>query len=376
MSVSFFNNIKIVGIKTVVPEHFVEIDDEIQFFGGSLKKLERAKKMMGYGRRYLADLDTTVTDLCVFAAEKLFEETKYRRQDIDLLIFVNQKPDYREPCDACIAHGLLELKKDCPAIDILQGCSGYVYGLWLAHSMMMSGVAKKCLLLAGDIASYGITPDNRKLAQLFGDAASATLLEYTDEERSAVFSMGSDGGQWDKIVTPFGGIRLAPEKNDYFLKAQDDAGNIWTYKQPMVKGEDVFNFTLEVAPKIIRDVLDASRNTIDTVDYFAIHQANKQIVDAVAERVGVCKEKASSETFSKYANNSTNSVVTVLCDQLLGKNVRNVVLCAFGIGLSWGCCLLNMQGMYNGGISLYKPTKKKVPREEQINHWIKYFKGE
>lgn len=111
MSVSFFNNIKIVGIKTVVPEHFVEIDDEIQFFGGSLKKLERAKKMMGYGRRYLADLDTTVTDLCVFAAEKLFEETKYRRQDIDLLIFVNQKPDYREPCDACIAHGLLELKK-------------------------------------------------------------------------------------------------------------------------------------------------------------------------------------------------------------------------------------------------------------------------
>lgn len=91
MSVSFFNNIKIVGIKTVVPEHFVEIDDEIQFFGGSLKKLERAKKMMGYGRRYLADLDTTVTDLCVFAAEKLFEETKYRRQDIDLLIFVNQK---------------------------------------------------------------------------------------------------------------------------------------------------------------------------------------------------------------------------------------------------------------------------------------------
>lgn len=268
------------------------------------------------------------------------------------------------------------MKKDCPAIDILQGCSGYVYGLWLAHSMMMSGVAKKCLLLAGDIASYGITPDNRKLAQLFGDAASATLLEYTDEERSAVFSMGSDGGQWDKIVTPFGGIRLAPEKNDYFLKAQDDAGNIWTYKQPMMKGEDVFNFTLEVAPKIIRDVLDASRNTIDTVDYFAIHQANKQIVDAVAERVGVCKEKASSETFSKYANNSTNSVVTVLCDQLLGKNVRNVVLCAFGIGLSWGCCLLNMQGMYNGGISLYKPTKKKVPREEQINHWIKYFKGE
>ena len=109
MSILTFNHVVIKGIKTTIPRDFIDIDDELQYFDNNPKKLARAKKMMGYGRRYITDDLTTVTDLAVDAAEKLIAEIKLDRNDIDLLIFVNQKPDYKEPNDACIAHGRLNL---------------------------------------------------------------------------------------------------------------------------------------------------------------------------------------------------------------------------------------------------------------------------
>ena len=109
---------------------------------------------------------------------------------------------------------------------------------------------------------------------------------------------------------------------------------------------------------------------------FAIHQANKQIVETIVSKAGLPSEKASAETFSRYANNSTNSVVTVICDQLKNKPAQNVVICAFGIGLSWGCCLVDLSEMYNGGISTYIAETNKATRSEQIKHWINFFRGE
>ena len=376
MTKSIFHNVKISGIKTVIPENYIDIDDEINFFDNNPKKLTRAKNMMGYGRRYLADKNTTVVDMAVDAAEKLLKEMNYDKSNIELLIFVNQKPDYREPSDACIAHGRLNLEKFCAATDILLGCSGYVYGLWNAMSLIASGAVKNCLLLAGDIASYGIPPNNRKSAQLFGDAASATLLEYTDEDMPSFFVMGTDGKGWDKIIAPFGGIRLPLNKEAFDLKVEDVNNNCWSCSQPMMKGEDVFKFSIEVAPEIIKNTLELANKEQNDVDIFAIHQANKQIVETIASKAGLPPEKAPWETFTKYANNSTNSVATVICDRLQGKKPKNVVMCAFGIGLSWGSCLVDLSKTYNGGISTYIASKTHLPRQEQINYWIKYFKGE
>lgn len=376
MTVSSFNHVQISGIKTVIPEHFIDIDDELQYFDNNPKKLARAKKMMGYGRRYIADDNTTVTDMAIDAAEKLMTEMKIDRDEIDLLIFVNQKPDYREPNDACIAHNKLGLNKSCAAVPVVLGCSGYPYGLWLAHSLIYSGAVKNCLLLAGDLPGRTTDQTDRKKAQVFGDAASATILQYTEQNRPSVFVMGSDGKGWDKLIMPFGGMRLPYDKASFDLSVTDADGNHWRPDMGLMKGEDVFNFTMDVAPALLNDTMKAAEWTADDVDLFAIHQANKQIVENIISKAGIPPEKAPIDVFSKYANNSTNSVVTVLCDQPKGSALNKVVLCSFGIGLSWSGAALDLSGMYNGGISTYVSPKDKPTREQQIQHWINYFKGE
>ena len=225
------------------------------------------------------------------------------------------------------------------------------------------------MLLAGDLSARSTDQTNRKVA-------SATFLQHTDENRKAHFVMGADGSGWDKLIHPFGGMRLPYDKDTIDLSVEDGNGNRWTSKEGIMKGEDVFNFTMEIAPTLLKDVMSAANWDIGDVDLFAIHQANKQIVENIVQKADIPVEKTPVEVFSKYANNSTSSVVTVLCDQSENKSLKNVVLCTFGIGLSWGGAAVDLSGVYNGGISIYVSPDNKPSRLEQINHWIKHFRGE
>ena len=375
MAKSKFEHVKIKGIKTVIPENYIDIDDELNFFDNNPKKLARAKKMMGYGRRYIADENTTVVDLAVYAAEKLFLEMNYNRKEIDLLIFVNQKPDYPEPCDACVAHGELDLSRNCTSIDINLGCSGYVHALMTAHTYLSTGAYKKCLILAGDLCGRICTQSNRKNAPVFGDAVSATIIEYMADASPAYFITGTDGKGWDKIIRPFGGMRIPINEKIVTEKVENSIGNKVPLTDGIIKGEDVFNFTMEIAPKLINDIMNFTGFTSEDIDLFAIHQANKQIVENIIDKSKIPHDKTPTETFSKYANNSTNSVVTVLCD-LPNNNLKWILLCTFGIGLSWGAAIVNVDKMYNGGISTYIEPANKQDIKSQIDFWIKYIKGE
>lgn len=372
-----FSNIKICGIKTVMPQNFIDIADEIQYFDNDPKKLVRAQKMVGYGRRYIADDDTTVTDLAVDAAEKLMAEMHIDRNDIDLLIFVNQKPDFLIPNDACVAHGKLNLKKTCFALDINSGCAGYVQALLTASAILSSGAFKKGLVLAGDIPGRMNDQKNRKSGPIFGDAASATILEQTENEVKSCFIMGTDGGGYNKIINPFGGTYLPYDRELIDMKIPDATGEVlWNTKHAFMNGEEVFNFTMDVAPKLIKDIMAAAQWSNDDVNLFAIHQANKQIVNNIIAKAEIPLEKAPADVFTKYANNSTNSVVTVMCDQVIDKPLGKTIICAFGVGLSWGAAAVDLSDTYNGGISTYIPPKNRMSRGEKISYWIKYFKGE
>ena len=375
MSTSFFKHVKMIGVKTSIPEKYIDIDDELQFFDNNPKKLARQKKMIGYGRRYLADEYTSVTDLAVDAAEKLLRELSIPPEDVMSIVFVNQSPDYRAPADACIAHGLLGLKQSVPCFSVSLGCSGYAYALWTAHALIESGAVNNCLVLAGDLPSRGGSQDNRKSAPVFGDAASATFLMRCNEECASAFVLGTDGKGWDKLITPFGGTRLPYDSDTFNYSTTDAGGNLWTPSQSMMKGEEVFAFTMDVAPSLITDTMVAAGWTSDDVSLFAIHQANKQILEMIINKAGIPADKTPTDVFSKYANNSTNSVVTVLCDQV-GKPLGKTVLATFGIGLSWGGAALDLSGLYNGGITTYHPPAGRPTREQQIEHLLNYFKGE
>ncbi|MBQ3344246.1 MAG: hypothetical protein IJG84_20275 [Kiritimatiellae bacterium] len=188
--------------------------------------------------------------------------------------------------------------------------------------------------------------------------------------------MGADGKGWDKIVHPFGGWRIPFGRDIVDLRFEDSSGNLIEAWRGVMKGEDVFAFTMDVVPQLIADIMSAAGWTNDNVDLFSIHQANKQILGMIVAKAGIPLEKTPTDVFSKYANNSTNSVVTVVCDQPKERKIDKTIMAAFGIGLSWGAAALDLSGMYNGGIATYHTPADAPSREEQIEYWRKFFKGE
>lgn len=376
MSQSTIKHVTISGITAVVPENFINIDDEIDFFDNDINLLERNKKILGLGIRHVADDCTTNCDLCEAAARNLIDALNIDKNAIDALIVVSSSHDYHYPADACIMQGRLGLSEDCTCFDIAGlACSAYVHGLMQAHALISVGVAKKVLLLAGDITSTHSDRRNRNSNMLFGDAGTATLLEWTDDENIAWFYTGTRGKDWDKLIAPAGGYALPIRGDIADLEIMDNVGNVWRMYDDIMKGLDVFKFTTDVGPKGIAQILEMSGKTIDEVDYFAFHQANKQIVRTVASYAKLPKEKFSSETFSQYGNCGSAAVTMDICRHLSHHKVKTLCLATFGVGLSFGFSLLNTHNTYVGEIKTYKTPADKMNRQEKINYWISYFKG-
>lgn len=374
-----FNHVSVDGLTAVVPPRVISIDDEIEFFQNNPKKLERAKKIIGYGTRHVVDEGVTAADLCEAAARELLHGMGVSAETIDTLILVNQSPDHVHPSGSCILHGRLGLPKSCATLDIALGCSGYIHGLWLAHSLIASGASRKLLLLAGDTPSLHSDRRNRLVNPLFGDAGTATLLSRTADERQAFFVLGSDGTGWQHIIMPGGGFRLPPDPDMLERVYTDAAGNPWKLTDAIINGMAVFDFTLHEVPPNIARALELAGLSVDAVDFFALHQANKQIVQALGTALGLEPDKVFWQTFSRYGNHSTASVPCVLCHALqesMPWEDLTILLSGFGVGLSWASSVIRFEKTYNGGIHIYEPNSTPLGRADQIAAWARMFSGD
>ena len=183
---AIFHNTSIKGIYTIVPPKVIDIDSELDtIYKGDKKGLERIKKVIGLQTRHIAEKHITASDLGLQAATRLLESLEVERDSIDVLIFVTQSPDYFCPASACYLQGKLGLSQSCLSFDINQACAGYLYGLYVAHSLCDSGSANRVLLIVGDTLSKFVNPLDSNLAPMMGDGVSATLLE-----RSSNSSLG------------------------------------------------------------------------------------------------------------------------------------------------------------------------------------------
>ena len=371
------NNIKDIvvnGIACAVPDRWISIESQKNGENdATLDKFIKTTSVLGH---YETRPRQTAADLAFAAAKRILDDKNIDRTEIGVLVFVTQYPDYKVPSTACVLQNRLGLSIDCLAFDVNLGCSGYVYALMTAHAMIESRAVGSCLVLAGDLCARATDQTNRKGAPVFGDAASATYLKYSEDECQSTFVMGADGKGWNKIVRPFGGWRIPLDKDTVDLRFEDVDGNFFEAWRGVMKGEDVFAFTMDVVPQLISDTMSAAGWTNDDIDLFSIHQANKQILEMIVTKAGIPLEKTPTDVFTKYANNSTNSVVTVVCDQPKERKIGKTIMAAFGIGLSWGGAALDLSGMYNGGISTYHTPADAPSRDEQIEYWRKYFKGE
>lgn len=377
MGLSHFNNVKVSGMLCVVPDKELNIDDELEFYDNNPKKLERNKKILGLGTRHVVPEGITASDLCEEAAKLLIDKMNINKEEIDTLIMVSINHDYNGNSDACIIQGNLGLSEECACFDMSGlGCTDVVYGLWVAHSLIQSGASKKCLLLEGSTSSLISDIRNRNSNMLFGDAGSAILLEHSKEEIPSYFHLKSRGKDWKKITTPAGGFKLPVRKDIIDVEVKDNEGNIIRLWDSVMRGTDVFKYAIETAPESIDKVLSYANLNREDIDFFAIHQANGQIIKTIINHAALPVEKASYETFSKYGNCGGTSVLVNFCDQMYGKNYSDILFVSFGVGLSTGSCILNLADAFNGGVNIFNTPKNVPSREDMIQDWISYIKGD
>lgn len=375
-------HVRIAGVRVAVPNTEIRLEDEAEFYGGSSKKIGRLKATLGMDRRRACPPDVTASDLCAHAATHLMDALPGSRDNIDVLVFVSQTPDWHQPATACELQHRLGLKTSCAAFDVNQGCSGYVYGLWLASSLIAAGSARQVLLLVGYAYPYGHDVRNRIVAPVFGDAGSATLLVRDEQAPPMYFGLGTDGSGFEVIITPAGKSRIPFVRDEAENRAlvrdiPDPAGNIWQLADLYMDGGAVFDFTMNVVPAHIREALEHASLTTDDIDQLVLHQANRQIVLNVAEKAGFPASRTPSDSFGKYGNLEAVSIPAALCDAFGGGQAPGrVLLCGYGIGLSWASCICTLDQWNSAPLLEFEADPHRPTRQQRIERWEQILRGE
>ena len=342
MAILRFNNVGISALSACVPSRIIDNYKYTKYFPEEdVKKV--VDKVGIYERRFVDD-STCSSDLCYAAAEKLIADNGINRDEIDLLVFLSQTPDYRMPATAIILQNRLGLKKSTMAFDISLGCSGFLYGLSIVYSLMQQHGLRKALFLDGETRSKVYSPKDRRSAFLFGDAGAAALIEKGEQYGDSFFSLNSDGSKEDLIKITGGGYRHPSSIETLTEHVVDEYGNIRSDEHGYMRGADVFNFVIVEIPKDIKLLLKVAAMEVEDIDYFVFHQANDFINSYIAKKLKIERNKIPS-TIHKYGNTSSVSVpltiVSELKNQFKGNN-NKLLLSAFGVGMSWGTAILQL----------------------------------
>ena len=321
MIYSKFENIRIAGIAAAVPEEIVEIEslkatEDPQMINNFIKKT-------GIVQIHRGSVQQTAADYAFTAAKALEEAGKYSPDEIGILIDVTQNPDYRTPATACALHKRLGLNKSCLAFDINLGCSGFVYGVTVASSLLQTSNAQKALVLVGDSLARQRRKKVKRASNtslLFGDASAAIVIEKTDGSTISAALM-SDGTGHKALSMPYGA---------------------WKHpKGPQsVPGDDiaVFNFTISEVPALIKEFMATIGNEINQYDSLILHQANKMIMKQIAKKVKMPMDRVPI-SLDRYGNTSGASDPLTIVDKYGNENSGNtlkLLTAGYGVGLSWG----------------------------------------
>jgi 3-oxoacyl-[acyl-carrier-protein] synthase-3 len=294
---------------------------------------------VGIIKRHIASEDETATDLAVGAAKKIFNQS-IEKESIDYILFCTQSPDYFLPASACIIQERLGLSKDTGAIDFNQGCSGFVYGLSLAKGLILGNIAKNVLLLTAETYTKKLHVKDKGNRTIFGDAATATLISVEGFAEIGEFCLGTDGSGAEHLIIKTGAARN-PEKSSNI--EFDENNNPISPDYIFMNGSEIFSFTLEAVPKLVKKTLEKNNIQIDTVDLFIFHQANKYMLDFLRKKIKI-EEKKFYVYLSEVGNTVSSTIPIAMCEALKDGNIQKetkVLLAGFGVGLSWAGCVLN-----------------------------------
>jgi len=287
--------------------------------------------------RHITTQSEHASDLAVRAAEKLLEKNNIDRKSIDTLLFCTQSPDYLLPTTACVMQERLKLLTNTAALDFNLGCSGYIYGLALVGGMMRAGISKRTLLLCADTYSKYISPRDRTCRTVFGDGGTATLIDLSkSDEALGPFVLGTDGKGRDKII-----VR---QKNN--PAGVDFDADIDLNQHLYVDGAAVFMFTMAKVPECVAELLAKAGKKIDDIDLFIFHQASKVVIDKIISKLSLNESKV-FRGYEKIGNTVSASIPIALKQAEEESRLKKgdlIMLVGFGVGFSWGACLVQWEG--------------------------------
>ena len=322
MIFSEYEGVRIAALAASVPETVIDVMSELD--NPDPKYVKNFMKNTGILEKRKSGFEQTAADFSFSAAKQIMDAGYYRPEEIGVLINLTQTPDYRTPSTALVMQKRLGLPMDCMAFDVNLGCSGFVYGVSFAASILETSSATKALVTIGDTLARGRRHRKKVLASntslLFGDASTAVLLEKSDGH-SFSSALMSDGARHKALSIPYGAWRH-PEGPQ------------------SIPGDDiaVFNFTIGEVPKLLEEYLSKTGTAIEDYDDLVLHQANMMILKNVAKRVGMPMEKV-PVCLDRYGNTSGCSVPLAIVDKygtMDEDREVNLLTSSFGVGLSWG----------------------------------------
>lgn len=335
-------SVKITGMQAAVPPHRHSYVETPEFF--TQEEADKVCESTGIHSRRILPKHLCASDMCIAAAESLLERLNWDPSTIDVLIYVSQDSDYALPASACLMQHRLGLATSAACLDVSLGCSGFVYGTWMASQLMASSSGKRALILCGDTSSRHLVPEDRGTLPLFGDAGVATALEYDESWPDSYAVFGTDGKGGQHIAVKAGG-RRHPTIPEASPRSEEEEAKLFNDSRLHLNGAAVFSFTLKVVPKLIRETLALADIQVDDIDMVVMHQANQFILEHLRKKAKVPEEKYLID-MRDFGNTSSASVPLAICHKLStffeGDETKKVMLGGFGVGWSWGCIITDM----------------------------------
>ena len=337
------HNVRMSGVSACVPKEVVHSED-FPFF--DKEGAEVFNNTVGILERRLGPDSLCASDMCQAAAEKLLAELGWEKESVDMLVFESVTGDYKTPPTSCLLQDRLGLSEDCFCVDIPMGCCGCMYAMNVAGNMLSHGDIRRALLLIGDTALRMGSMQDKSRVPLFGDMGTAIALEYDPSAKPIMIDFHTQGSGYKALMTPHGGYRHPITKESF---VQEDFGNgiIRAPKDTLIDGMAVFTFAISKPAKTVASLLDELHiDKENDIDYYLIHQANKLIVDRLVKKLKLPTEKV-PYNLEEFGNTGGASVpglmVTRLREQLQQEGNKRLLCSSFGLGLSWGTMLLNVE---------------------------------
>ena len=301
--------------------------------------VEKIASKVGINERHISAPEETSADMAEKAARLLFTEYNISPSDIDFVMLCTQSPDYFLPTTACILQNRLGISTKSGALDFNLGCSGFVYGLALAKGLIQSGVSRNVLLITSETYTKFIHTKDKGNRTIFGDAAAATFISKNGFAEIQNFSLGTDGRGADKLIVKTGGMRNPPKIKDLTI---DNEGNSVSSDHLFMDGTEIFSFTLETVPLLVKETLESNELIQDQIDLFIFHQANKYMMNFLRRKIKIDENKF--YYYLEKVGNTVSSTIPIAIKEALNENrlSGNVLLAGFGVGYSWAGTVLKI----------------------------------